>query len=174
VKLHTNGLGSQYLHNLKAGEKIKARIIPNPSFHLPEKAPEIALIANGTGIAPFLGMIAENKDGRPLHLYAGFRHRYSSVQDYQATCDTAIQKQQLKAASFAFSREENPAYVMDLIRRDAIFFASLLATNGSILICGSLAMQQDVEQVLDQICQEKNGKSLHYYKALGQVLADCY
>ncbi|MCF1713560.1 PepSY domain-containing protein [Flavihumibacter sp. RY-1] len=174
VKLHTKGLGSQYLHNLKVGEKIKARIIPNPSFHLPEKAPEIALIANGTGIAPFLGMIAENKAGRPLHLYAGFRHRYSSVQDYKAICDTAIQKQQLKAASLAFSREEHPAYVMDLIRRDASFFASLLATKGSILICGSLAMQQDVEQVLDQICQEKNGKSLHYYKALGQVLADCY
>lgn len=174
VKLHTNGLGSQYLHNLKTGEKIKARIIPNPSFHLPEKAPEIALIANGTGIAPFLGMIAENKAGRPLHLYAGFRHCLKSVKDYQAVCNTAIQNQQLKAASFAFSKEENSAYVMDLIRRDASFFANLLATKGSILICGSLAMQQDVEQVLDQICQERNGKSLHYYKALGQVLADCY
>lgn len=174
VKLHEKGLGSQYLHNLKAGEKIKARIIPNPSFHLPEKAPEIVLIANGTGIAPFLGMIAENKPGRPMYLYAGFRHRYTSVKGYQALCDTAIQNQQLKSASFAYSREENPAYVMDLVHRDAAFFAKLLASNGNILICGSLAMQQDVEKVLDQICLERNGKGLSFYKARAQVLADCY
>lgn len=174
VKLHEKGLGSQYLHNLNIGEKIKARIIPNPSFHLPEKAPEIVLIANGTGIAPFLGMIAENKAGRPMYLYAGFRQRYRSVQGYQVLCDTAIQNQRLKAASFAFSREEHPAYVMDLITRDAAFFANLLAMNGSILICGSLAMQQDVEKVLDQICLERNGKSLSIYKSKAQVLADCY
>lgn len=174
VKLHTKGLGSQYLHNLKTGERIKARIIPNPSFHLPEKAPEIVLIANGTGIAPFLGMITENKSGRPMYLYAGFRHRYPSVQGYQAICDTAIQNQQLKAVSFAFSREENPAYVMGLIQRDAAFFAKLFAMNGTVLICGSLAMQQDVEQILDQICLERNGKALSFYKARAQVLADCY
>src|SRR5690606_21769998 len=60
VKLYENGLGSEFLNSLSAGDVINARIISNTSFHLPTKAPAIAMVANGTGIAPFLGMIAQN------------------------------------------------------------------------------------------------------------------
>ncbi len=174
VKLHEGGLGSQYLYNLAAGQKIKARIIPNPSFHLPAKAPKIALIANGTGIAPFLGMIEENRAGRPIRLYAGFRYDLPSVNNYRKRCEQAIQTRKLSAVSFAFSREKDPAYVMDLIRRDAPYFAALLEEKGVLLICGSLAMQQDVEKLLDAICQEFNRQSLSTYRNRGQVLSDCY
>ena len=42
------------------------------------------------------------------------------------------------------------------------------------MICGALAMQKDVEQVLEVICQEKLGKSFDYFKTKGQLLTDCY
>ncbi len=174
VKLHEQGLGSGFLHQLKAGERIKARIIHNPSFHFPGKAPRIALIANGTGIAPFLGMIDENKKGLPVHLYAGFRHHTATTRAYQHFIEQQQTKGRLETARFAFSKEAEPAYVMDLIKADQAFFASLFRANGVVLICGSLAMQQDVEEVLNQICQAENGQPLSYYKTNGQLLTDCY
>ena len=42
------------------------------------------------------------------------------------------------------------------------------------MICGSLAMQQDVEAVLDRLCIEKTNKTLASYKENGQLLTDCY
>ncbi|HEY4540238.1 MAG TPA: FAD-binding oxidoreductase, partial [Faecalibacter sp.] len=74
----------------------------------------------------------------------------------------------------AFSREENKQYVMDLVRRDAKFFADTLQQNGVIMICGALAMQHDVEKVLEEICQTHLNQSFDHFKSNGQFLTDCY
>jgi sulfite reductase (NADPH) flavoprotein alpha-component len=63
---------------------------------------------------------------------------------------------------------------MDLIKRDRDFFIDLLQQGGVIMICGSLAMQKDVESILDNLCLEKKIKSISEYKENGQVLTDCY
>jgi len=174
VKLHESGLGSQYLFQLETDHVIKARIIRNSSFHFPVKAPQVALIANGTGIAPFLGMIAENHKKMETHLYCGFRYNNATTQQYRQFASEQIANRQLHQFHIAFSREENPCYVMDLIKRDTDFFAGLLENNGVIMICGALAMQRDVETALDTICNEKNGKPFSAYKSRGQILSDCY
>lgn len=174
VKLHPSGLGSEFLYNLKVGTVIKARMIENKAFHLPPKTKLVALISNGTGIAPFLGMIEQNKVENAIHLYAGFRKETENTRAYQSFGTEMIYKNKLHSCNFAFSREKNHFYVMDLIKRDSDFFADLLKQGGVLMICGSLAMQKDVEATLDVICQEKNYKSLAEYKLNGQVLTDCY
>ncbi|MBA5628804.1 PepSY domain-containing protein [Moheibacter lacus] len=174
VKLHELGLGSNYLHDLKNNESIQARIIKNTHFHFPKKAKKIALIANGTGIAPFLGMIDENSKKKETHLYAGFRFHNDLVRSYEKSMQKQIENHKLTSLNLAFSREENPAYVMDLVRRDADFFAELLEKKGVIMICGSLAMQRDVESVLEEICQEKLNRSFEIFKRKGQLKTDCY
>lgn len=173
VKMHPFGLGSGYLNTLKVGDTIKARIIPNKKFHFPKKG-KVVMIANGTGIAPFLGMIEENKKKIGCYLYCGFRKRTEMVSQFEIMAKEYIQKQQLQNFEMAFSREENQWYVTDLIRKDAHFFASLLEGGHSVMICGSLAMQKDVEAVLNGACLEKNGKELSHYKQLGLILTDCY
>lgn len=173
VKLHPNGLGSGFLNELKSGNVIKARIITNHAFHLPKKAPKVAFISNGTGIAPFLGMIEQNKKKKEIHLYCGFRMETETVSGYKTFSAEMMQKQHLQSFHLALSREENHYYVMDLIQRDADFFIDLLANNGVIMICGSLAMQKDVELTLDALLTGKN-KQLSDYKNNGQVLTDCY
>jgi sulfite reductase (NADPH) flavoprotein alpha-component len=173
VKLHPNGLGSGFLNELKPGNVIKARIINNHAFHLPKKASKVAFISNGTGIAPFLGMIEQNKKKTETHLYAGFRMETETVTGYKKFASQMMQKQHLKSFHLALSREENHYYVMDLIQRDASFFIDLLENNGVIMICGSLAMQKDVESTLDALLVEKN-KKLSDYKNKGQLLTDCY
>ncbi|MBW4361633.1 PepSY domain-containing protein [Flavobacterium taihuense] len=174
IKLHPSGLGSGYLYNLEAGQVIKARIIKNPTFHFPKKAPKVALISNGTGIAPFLGMIDQNNKKIEIHLYSGFRRATETVLGYKKFANKMIEKQQLKSFNLALSREEEHQYVMDLIRRDAQFFIDLLMNGGVVMICGSLAMQKDVESVLDELCLAKSTTGIAYYKSNGQVLSDCY
>ncbi|MNQ41649.1 Bifunctional NADPH reductase [compost metagenome] len=173
VKLHPNGLGSGFLNELKPGNVIKARIINNHAFHLPKKASKVAFISNGTGIAPFLGMIEQNKKKKEIHLYCGFRMETETVSGYKTFASEMMQKQHLQSFHLALSREENHFYVMDLIQRDAEFFIDLLANNGVIMICGSLAMQKDVESTLDALLVAKN-KQLSDYKNNGQLLTDCY
>lgn len=174
VKLHPSGLGSGFLYNLKPGEIIKARIIKNPTFHLPKKAAKVALISNGTGIAPFLGMIEQNKKKAEIHLYCGFRKETETVLGYKKFTSERIQKQQLNSFHLALSREANHDYVMDLIKRDADFFINLLAHGGIVMICGSLAMQKDVESILDELCLAKTTTGIADYKARKQILTDCY
>lgn len=174
VKLHPSGLGSGFLYDLKAGDTIKAQIMNNHAFHFPRKATQVALISNGTGIAPFLGMIAQNKTKTEIQLYAGFRQKTEITMQYEKFAAEMKQKQYLKNFHLAYSREANHHYVMDLIQMDVDFFADLLKNGGIVMICGALAMQFDVEKVLDTICISKNNTPLSDYKNKGQILTDCY
>lgn len=173
VRLHPNGLGSEFLYNLDKGEKINARIIKNESFHFPKKVKKIAFIANGAGIAPFLGMIDENKNKTETHLYCGFRNENQLTQKYTQILEKQINTKKLTSFHLAFSREQNAQYVMDLIQRDAQFFYELLLNEGVIMICGALKMQKDVEETLNIICQNNN-KNYQDFKLKGQILTDCY
>ena len=89
--------------------------------------------------------------------------------EYQKFADDEISKGRLTSYQVAFSREENHHYVMDLIQKDAGFFSNHLADKGIIMICGSLAMQRDVEKVLAEICGTKKLNDCR-----DQILTDCY
>ncbi|PKB15670.1 PepSY domain-containing protein [Flavobacterium sp. 5] len=174
VKLHPSGLGSEFLYNTKVGDVLKARIINNHAFHFPKKAKKVVFISNGTGIAPFLGMIEQNTKKAEIHLYSGFRQKTEITSYYEEFASRMIQKQRLINLHLAFSREQDHHYVMDLIKRDENFFADLLKNDGTIMICGALKMQFDVENILDAICLEKNNTTLAHYITKGQILTDCY
>lgn len=173
VRLHPNGLGSQFLYDLQRNDELKARLIKNSHFHFPKKASKIALISNGTGIAPFLGMLEENKRKQETHLYCGFRNENELVNSYSEISKNHIANGKLKSFHLALSRQNSPQYVMDLILRDQEFFLNLLKNKGVIMICGALKMQRDVESVLTCIC-EKDGTDFQTFKASGQILGDCY
>lgn len=173
VKLHESGLGSNYLYQLEVGSHFKARVIENKSFHLPNKK-EVILIANGTGIAPFLGMINENNKLLPLHLYVGFRKETSIVKAFKDSLQTYLLNKKIKDFQFAFSRQGNHCYVTQIVQNDAEKIVSLLQNGGVIMICGSLAMYKDVIAALEQICIEKTNYNLAHFQANGQILSDCY
>lgn len=173
VKLHENGLGSGFLHRLKENQEIKARIIKNSEFHFPKKASEVIMIANGTGIAPFLGMIDEQTGKTKTHLYCGFRKSSELTVNYEYFAHENIKKGKLSSFNLAFSREEKSRYVMDLVERDAELFTNSLENGGFIMICGALKMQHDVEDTLRKLCTLKN-KDYETYKLNGQILTDCY
>jgi sulfite reductase (NADPH) flavoprotein alpha-component len=119
-------------------------------------------------------MVDQNKTKLPTYLYCGFRKRTETVKGYEIFLNEMIEKKKLAEFHVALSREENDLYVMDLIQRDASFFIDLLSSGGVIMICGSLAMQQDVERVLDTICLAHSRVGIALYKNKNQILSDCY
>lgn len=173
VKLHPDGLGSQFLHQLKTNDVLRARIISNPHFHFPQKAASVIMVSNGTGIAPFLGMISQNTRRTPISLYCGFRGRlpYAPYHDF-------LNNEQITGKidriSLALSREENKQYVSDQLAADRQFVAETLVKGGFIMLCGSLAMQKDVLGLLEFICTEHTPHQLSWYQSRGQLLMDCY
>ncbi len=173
VKLHEHGLGSNYLYHLAQGSTIKARIISNEHFQFPQKASTVIMIANGTGIAPFLGMIDQNNKNVSCHLYCGFRGQ-SSFDLYREALAENMELQKLQQLHVAYSREGEKQYVKDLLARDADFITKTLKEEGVVMLCGSLAMQNNVIELLEIICTERNGKSISFYQSRGQVLMDCY
>jgi sulfite reductase (NADPH) flavoprotein alpha-component len=173
VKLHPGGLGSNYLHHLELGETLKACIVPNVHFHFPKQAKKVIMISNGTGIAPFLGMLDQNAKGRECYLYCGFRSR-KSFELYDAQILKYTEAKKLSQAHVAYSREGDKYYIKDLLARDAEFVHNTLIQGGIIMICGSLGMQNNVISLLDELCQKNENRDVSYYQSNGQVLMDCY
>lgn len=173
VKLHPYGLGSAFLHALREGESVPGRIIRNQHFHFPKKASRVVMIANGTGIAPFLGMISENKKGIPCTLYCGFRTN-DSFGLYRSFLDGAVASEKLNDYHLALSREGEKQYVSHLLQRDGDTIWKVLSGGGVLMICGSVSMQKDVLAVLEALCKHKDGSDVIRYQDNGQILTDCY
>ena len=173
VKLHPNGLGSSFLYNLEKDAIIEGSIFKNSNFHLPKKAKRIIMISNGTGISPFLGMIDQNYSLKEICLYCGFRGE-SSFKMYSDSIQKYQLQNKLTKLNVAYSREGEKMYVKDLVTRDSDFITKILIDKGVIMICGSLAMQQMVLEVLEHICKKNSMKSVSYFQARKQILMDCY
>lgn len=172
IKLHEKGIGSNYLHLLEKSEKIKARIIKNTHFYFPKKQ-QVICIANGTGIAPFLGMIDENNKKQKIYLYAGFQKPTPFIKELETNLHNQIKKGKLTQLNIAYSRIQDKNYVMDLIIKDRDKIANLLEQGGVIMVCGSLSMWHNVSKILEEIAIS-NHKSLNDYITNGQIKTDCY
>lgn len=173
VKLHENGLGSDYLYRLNSGSVISARIVGNDHFHFPQNAGSVIMISNGTGIAPFLGMIDEQSANANCRLYCGFRDQ-ASFALYKASIQKNLEDKKLGSLHVAYSRQGEKQYVRDLLAKDEAYVTDTLKNNGVIMLCGSLSMQKNVVALLEDICQTHLGKSVSYYQSHSQVLMDCY
>ncbi|MFL1896641.1 PepSY domain-containing protein [Aquimarina sp. 2-A2] len=173
VKRHPRGVCSNFLNDLNIGQEVKGTIRKNGDFYLPTKSSQIVLIANGTGIAPFLGMIHQKIEA-PIQLYWGTRTK-KAEELYKPQIDNALKKNTLQQYHVAFSKEENTyKYVQDLILRDEKMMATLLSSGGTIMICGSIIMRDTVYTLLEKICEKYALQSLEVYVGKKQILTDCY
>lgn len=174
VKRHTHGICSNFLNDLQLGASLEASLVKNKGFHFPKKARRVIMISTGTGIAPFLGMIAQNTNQLEAHLYWGGRNE-ESFRLYQDYIDYGVEKGRLKSFKPAYSRAgEGKTYVQHLVKQDADLMAETLAQNGIVMICGSIAMQREIIDLLEQVATQQNGKPLSYYQNREQLRMDCY
>lgn len=173
IKKHEFGVCSTYFNNLRIADKIKANIQQNDKFNFPKKSKEVILIANGTGIAPFLGMIQQNKKVK-VHLFWGGKNK-KSFEIYKKLILLALKNKTLTSLSIAYSQEqEEKKYVQDLLKNNTDLVARTLQNGNQILICGSLNMQTGVENILDLIAKEKLNSNIKTLKENKLIKADCY
>jgi len=171
VRKHEFGVCSNYLSQLNTGENILGSIQRNENFHFPKKAKEVVLIANGTGIAPFLGMILERKNVK-IHLFWGGRTK-KSFEIYNKYIVAALENKTLTSFNSAYSQEQN-TYVQDVVENKRKLISNTLKNKGIIMICGSLNMQYGVEKVIDKIAKEQLHSNIQILKGNEQIMADCY
>lgn len=173
IRRHEHGLCSNFLSGLEPGQKLKATFKENPAFRFPNNAPGVIMVANGTGIAPFLGMMQANEKGIPVRLYWGGQNQ-SSYALYQESIEPLQTQGRVQSVKLAFSRQGERQYVQELIKADSALVTGLLADGHVIMICGGLSMQKGVEAVLDEACHSILGKALSHYAENEQIKADCY
>ncbi|WP_179320125.1 PepSY domain-containing protein [Winogradskyella helgolandensis] len=174
IKKHDKGLCSTYFSTLNTADTITATISENKEFHLPTKTKDVILIANGTGIAPFLGMIHDNKKQKNIHLFWGGRTK-TSLELYAGLLEEAKKQDKLYQLQTAFSQEQaEKIYVQDLLLQNEEFIAKHFQQNGVVMICGAIAMQSRVLEVLNNITTEQLNKPLSAFESNGQIKMDCY
>ncbi len=174
IKKHKYGVSSNYFSGLSENDRLEAGIQRNPSFHFPKYAKEIVCIANGTGIAPFLGIINENVDGIPIQLFWGGR-TMASFETYRKNIELAVSDGKLSALEVAYSRENGEKrYVQDLIVQAQESIAEKLRSGSVFMICGSIAMQNQVLAVLEEIAASRLKTTLSEFEHNEQLKMDCY
>ncbi|QTE23825.1 PepSY domain-containing protein [Polaribacter cellanae] len=173
VKKHEFGVCSNYLEQLQKGDFVNGTIQQNHHFHFPKKVKEVILIANGTGIAPFLGMIQESKKTK-IHLFWGGKTKHS-FEVYHKFIVKALENKKLTSFTIGYSQEHKvKMYVQNLVEDKPELIIKTLQNEGCILICGSLKMQKGVEEAIDKIVKEKLNSSIEILKEKGLIKTDCY
>lgn len=180
VRWHSQGICSTYLCNLKKEAVVSATIQKNKTFHFPKKAPAVWCISNGTGIAPFLGMIHKHTEVPIEFLWGGKTQAsfdfYREVIDISLSLRQAqdgVRKRALKI-QFAFSQTAPKMYVQDVLKLQQITVAQALKKGTVFMICGSLKMQDAVLNTLEEITKSQLNRPLSDFENNQQILTDCY
>ncbi|MGB1042590.1 MAG: PepSY domain-containing protein [Tenacibaculum sp.] len=163
IKKYELGICSTLLNNLVVNETIQATIKKNKDFHFPKKNKEVILIANGTGIAPFLGMLNHKTK---THVLLGLRTK-ASLEMY---------KPYLKNTNYkiAFSQEGKKQYVQNIVLEESKLIANVLNSGGILMICGSVSMMNGVLLALEKITTSELNTPLEVFKNKNQLKTDCY
>ncbi len=173
VKKHEFGVCSAYFNSLEKKDVVNAVIKSNPTFNLPNKTKRAVLIANGTGIGPFLGMINTNPQTEK-HLFWGGRTK-QSLSLYQKYIDSGLQHNTLSSFNVAFSQaQKEKIYVQDIVAKNQAIITQVLKDDGVIMICGSVAMQNNVLEVLNHITTTKLQLPISFYIDNQVIKTDCY
>ena len=175
LRRHEKGVCSIYLDELKTKTKIKARIVNNINFHIPEKFDKIILFSNGTGIAPLLGMAYENHERKPIELYWGAKYP-ESFKLFKDVVNELIDDERLNEIHTAYSQseKERKKYVQDLIIENKSEIINNITNHTYIMICGSVDMGNEVMKNLNDILIESGKIGLAHYIDNDQVKVDTY
>jgi len=169
VSLVPKGLCSNYLTGLNKGFRVKGELLQNSHFYRPESSVPVIMVANGTGIGPFLGMFRRKSINQ---LYWGI-HDKGTYLIAEPFLREAINNNNLGQIEIAFSQEGECNHVQDLLAKDRVFILSHIERGGCIMLCGSLAMQKSVEEILDTILKDQN-TSLTQLRNERRLVSDCY
>jgi benzoyl-CoA 2,3-dioxygenase component A len=174
VKREPNGVCSNYVCNLRKGDKVQVTGPFGATFLMPnDPAANIVMICTGTGSAPFRGFTEWRRRSMPnasgrMVLFFGARRPQDLPYfgPLQKVPETLLRKH------FAYSRVagEKKVYVQDLMRREEATIAELLSSSAThIYVCGLKGMEQGVDAALDDVCRSNE---VHWHELRDAMRAE--
>ncbi|WP_394265506.1 PepSY domain-containing protein [Bergeyella zoohelcum] len=173
TKYIPNGLCSEYFKSLSQGATLSVAIEKNDTFHF-ENVPTI-MICNGTGIAPFIGMIAHNLQKIPITLYAGFRFKEESTEKLRQRLVNQQKDGLLSSLYWTYSRDEQQQRITAFIEKDIASIISHLCKGYPVMICGALELKNEVETLIyNELKKQKSTITIEDLYLRKVLKADCY
>ncbi|WP_347267174.1 PepSY domain-containing protein [Paracoccus sp. (in: a-proteobacteria)] len=172
VKHHPGGLCSGQLIALRPGQTVRAFLRRNPGFHADRGRQPLILIGAGCGVGPLAGFVRDNRQQRPIHLFFGMRRGDSDFL-YDRELATWQGESRLRRLVTACSRGEQPQYVQDALRREAVEVAGLIRGGARVMVCGGRQMAQGVSEALAEILAP-SGLTPALLKAEGRYVEDLF
>jgi benzoyl-CoA 2,3-epoxidase subunit A len=160
IKRVTGGVGSNYMCDLKVGDKVQVTGPFGATFLMPNDATaNIIMICTGTGSAPFRAFTERRRraaPGAPGKLLMFFGARTPEELPYfgplQKVPPSLLEKHLVYSRIVGTEKE----YVQDRIRKAAATVATLLDQQAThIFICGLKGMEAGVEEALADVCRKQ-------------------
>ena len=133
------------------------------------------MFANGTGIAPLLGMAYENHERKPLDIFWGAKFP-ESFKLFKDVVNELIDDERLSDFHTAYSRSDKheKKYVQNLIFEKKHEIAKSVTDRTYIMICGSVDMGNVVIKNLSEILTEHKKPDIKYFIDNHQLKIDTY
>ncbi|MCC2333130.1 bifunctional nitrate reductase/sulfite reductase flavoprotein subunit alpha [Cellulomonas wangsupingiae] len=150
------GVCSAYLADAADGAQLAVHVQPSAHFHLPEDGSvPVVMVGPGTGVAPFLGFLAERRARAatgPGWLFFGERHAATDFWYREELAELQAQGV-LTRLDTAFSRDQRTTvYVQDRMREQGARLWSWLEQGAHVYVCGDAArMAADVDRALRDV-----------------------
>ena len=142
---------------LSLEHKVRLRVRAHPNFRLGENATRpLILIGNGTGLAGLRSLLKERIDAGQQRNWLLFGER-SAAHDhfYQNELDAWQRDGAVSRVDLAYSRDQPPAYVQDLLMAQRARLLDWVGDGAAIYVCGSLqGMAGAVHQALVDVLGE--------------------
>lgn len=179
------GLCSNYLANLKEGDKVNFYVSKNRQFKLPANDKDIIMVGPGTGIAPFRAFMMERNFAGAQGKNWLFFGECNFLKDfyYQTEWQDYLDSGLLTKLDVAFSRDQKvKIYVQQRIEENGQELFNWLENGSYFYICGDKEkMAKDVENALLEVIAKFGQKSpdaaqqyLDNLKEQGRYLLDVY
>ena len=158
VKREPNGVCSNYVCDLKVGDKVRVTGPFGSTFLMPDDSDaKLLMICTGTGSAPFRAFTMRrqrNAAGRSGGMTLFFGARTPESLPYFGPLKKVPETILRKHLVFSRIEGEPKRYVQDKLREEAAAVADLLKDpNSHIYICGLRSMEEGVESAFSDICR---------------------
>ncbi len=159
IKRVQNGVGSNYMCDLKVGDKVQATGPFGATFLMPNDAnANVVMICTGTGSAPFRAFTERRRraaPGAPGKFVLFFGARTPEELPYFGPLQKVPNAILEKHLVFSRISGADKEYVQDRVRKRADDVAALLASAQThIYICGLKGMENGVEESLADVCRK--------------------
>ncbi|WP_169797069.1 diflavin oxidoreductase, partial [Streptacidiphilus griseoplanus] len=156
------GVCSTHLADAEPGSPMPVFVQRAPHFRPPaDSATPMVMVGAGTGVAPFLGFLAERRargHRGPNWLFFGEQRRATDFY-YREELSALRSEGTLTRLDTAFSRDQRAkVYVQDRMREHGPALWSWLQTGARLYVCGDASrMARDVDQALRDVASVHGG-----------------